>query len=105
MRVRSLGTGRFVAKLKDGAAALLVVNELQEYYIPQLKFRMKKSRECAYEMDSKSDYFHGEANALEVAIGCIEEAIELAMERPCLPKIDKSEKQRVLTHKNEEQPK
>ncbi len=55
-----------------------LVQALENYYIPQLKFSMKQHREFAFEHkenEISSSLHHGAANAFETAIGCIEEAL------------------------------
>ena len=52
---------------------------LQTYYLPQLKFTMKSSKEFAFKCPEKSDmrsHHLGAFNAYEIAIGCIQEAIK-----------------------------
>lgn len=55
-----------------------VARELREYYLPQLKFNMNQHREFAkryVDKDEIASPHHFAANAFEVAIGCIEEAL------------------------------
>lgn len=52
-----------------------IVKELESYYIPKLKHSMDNHRKFAYNDENNGSLHHGAANAFEVAIGCIEEAI------------------------------
>lgn len=54
-----------------------VVKQIKEYYLPQLKFSMKNHRESAKSFPINESLHNGAANAFEVAIGCIEEALAL----------------------------
>lgn len=58
-----------------------VVRELKKYYLPQLKFSMNQHRkfakDCCDDDGNDKGLYNGAANAFEIAIGCIEEALEL----------------------------
>lgn len=61
-----------------------VVKRIQNYYLPQLKFSMNSSREFAEKHKGTDAASHhlGNANGLETAIGCIEEALAAANALP-----------------------
>lgn len=49
------------------------IESLRNYYLPQLRFNVDKNRE--YAIKHNAPEFHQAANAYEVAVGCIEEAL------------------------------
>jgi len=65
------------------------VLELKNYYLPQLKFKMDGHRDFAKRHPKAADHHNGAANALEVAIGCIEEALEGTIRRALSAPVEK----------------
>jgi hypothetical protein len=61
----------------------VVVKDLIEYYLPQLKFSMKSNYDYAMSLPEDNPnrkFYLGAYNAFETCIGCIEEALEVMNE-------------------------